>query len=377
MMKNIKTDTFSKKTKSMSTLGITLICIFSCIVGITLAFFASGDFASSHVGMSGKVLIEAVGSGDKSIEDTPSSSNLEIKLQDNYSVLIPGMEIEIIANCKVYKSTTKPLLRAKLDVNLEDNLTGEVPADEMNIVSDIYSQLIEKIEGGDKWYLHTDSYFYYIGENSPEIAASGGTLLEEIDATKGDFVVDFIPEAIIFPTFVDRTYSGLGLQFKITFQAIQNYITDDNGNQLPNTIDNCQKIFCEFANDDLPPPTPLEYFITSIDEDGNIVLDIKEGAILPETITLPSYDSNGDKITKIGTSFAADKTIKNIIVPSGYTEIDSLAFYNNKTIQTIDLSRTQITEIPPNTFILSSLKSIELPDTLKTIAAFAFAYSSL
>lgn len=174
MMKNIKADTFSKKTKSMSTLGIMLICIFSCIVGITLAFFASGDFASSHVGMSGKVLIEAVGSGDKSIEDTPSSSNLEIKLQDNYSVLIPGMEIEIIANCKVYRSTTKPLLRAKLDVNLEDNLTGEVPVDEMDIVSDIYSQLIEKIECGDKWYLHTDSYFYYIGENSPEIATSGG-----------------------------------------------------------------------------------------------------------------------------------------------------------------------------------------------------------
>ena len=368
---------FSRRHQEISFWTILSIVLFVSVIGITLAFFASSDFASSHVGMSGKVLIEAVGSGNKSIEDTLNSCNLEIKLQDDYEVLIPGMEIEVIANCKVHKSTTKPLLRAKLDVDLTDNLTGEMPSDEMNIVSDIYSQLIEKIEDENNWYLHIDSYFYYIGDENQTADDKGDYILKEIDATANDTIVTFMPDSIIFPTFVDKTYSGLGIKFKITFQAIQNYIPDDDGKQLLNTINNSQKIFDEFADDDLLPPASLDYFITSINADGDVVLDIKEGAVLPETLVLPSYDAVGRKITVIGDSFASNTTIKNLVVPSSYTSIESSAFENNKTIEYVDLSRTQITEIPQKAFYKSSIVKVILPDTVKTLGTSSFSNSSL
>lgn len=190
-------------------------------------------------------------------------------------------------------------------------------------------------------------------------------------------MVNFIPEAIIFPTFVDRTYSGLGLQFKIAFQAIQNYIPDDDGNRLPNTIENAQKIFSEFANDDLLPPAPLEYFDTNINEDGDVVLELKEGEVYPETLVLPSYDSVGRKIKVIGNTFANNTTIKNLIVPSGYTAIEPSAFENNKTIEFVDLSRTQIVEISQNAFFKSSIKNVVLPDTIKTLGQYAFRDSNL
>jgi len=368
---------FSRRQQEISFWTILSIVLFTCVVGITLAFFASSDFASSHVGMSGKVLIEAVGSGNKLIEDTLDSCNLEVNLQDDYDVLIPGMEIEVIANCKVHKSTTKPLLRAKLDVDLTDNLTGEIPSDEMNIVSDIYSQLIEKIEDENNWYLHIDSYFYYIGDENQTADDKGDYILKEIDATENDTIIAFIPDSIIFPTFVDKTYSGLGIKFKITFQAIQNYIPDDDGKQLLNTINNSQKIFDEFADDDLLPPASLDYFTTSINADGDVVLDIKGGAVLPETLVLPSYDAVGRKISVIGDSFASNTTAKHIIVPSSYTAIEPSAFKNNKTIKSIDLSRTNITLIPVEAFRDSTLDSVKLPEGIKTIQANAFRGSSL
>ena len=82
-------------------------------IGVTLAFFANSEFASSLLKMSGRVKITAVGKGKgyNSIEDT-DTCNLVINLQDGYKVLIPGMEIEAYANVKVHKSTTKPLIRA-------------------------------------------------------------------------------------------------------------------------------------------------------------------------------------------------------------------------------------------------------------------------
>ena len=132
-------------------------------VGTTLAFFFASDYASSTVKMSGKVAIEAVGAGNTTIEDT-YKSNLVINM-DSYKKLIPGMELEMPANCKVYKSTTKPLLRAKLDIDMINMTNYEEYTEDLSIVQDMFGQMTDAIESNG-WYLHTDSYFYYVGNYS-------------------------------------------------------------------------------------------------------------------------------------------------------------------------------------------------------------------
>lgn len=105
--------------------GITIYLIYislAVFIGVTLAFFANSDFATSLLGVSGRVKITAVGRGNiyQLIEDKDGISNMEIHLQDGYKILIPGMEIDAQANVKVHRSTTKPLLRAKLTVRIYD-----------------------------------------------------------------------------------------------------------------------------------------------------------------------------------------------------------------------------------------------------------------
>lgn len=232
-------------------------CILSIflVVGTTLAFFYADDFATNSTTMSGKVVIKAVGAGDayESIEDT-STSNLIITLQDNYPVFIPNMKINLNANCKVYMSTTKPLLRARLELLLIDMSTGEI--DKEAFIDDIYGQFVDNILDNSKWIKYkvngeAEEYFYYIGttQQSADEGDYGNYLLEEIDVSTEDKIIHFINEPIKFPSYVTSEYSGLGVQIKITFQAIQNYIPDDDGHKLENTIDNAQKIFKTFNKD--------------------------------------------------------------------------------------------------------------------------------
>jgi len=363
-------------THSISILIILTICIFT---GVTLAFFFASDYATKYVEMSGAVKIEAVGKGTayNSIEDGVVTTKLEIELQDNYDVLIPGMKIFVPANCKVYKSTTKPLLRAKLNLDILHTDLSNTNANQ-NISSDLYSKL-SSIITTNKWHLHTDAYFYYVGDVVQEEDAEGEDyVLEEIDATSNDeVIIDFINAEIDFPTTITSDYSAMGIRISIVFQAIQNYIPDNNGTgtQIPNTIKNSQKIFQEFANDALKP-TALRYFdIGKVGSDNTI--NVKSGAVLPSTIVLPSVDEDNNPITKIGDSFAGDcGGLKKLVVPSSYTTIMNGAF-DGSTIETIDLSLSNIQTIPNDCFANSSLKNIKFPATLKTINERAFQSSNV
>lgn len=241
---------YSAKINKGKGVGTYVFAIFMTIfVGITLAFFASSDFATGFLGISGKVNITAVGRGNtyNEIEDKNGISNMIIYLQDGYSVLIPGMEIDAQVNVKVHRSTTTPLLRAKFTLQLYDELgtilNGE--RDTSNIAGDLINQLNDIIVNNDDWYLHTDNYYYYIGSNAVNAVASE-TILAEVNATNSDTIVNFIDSPIKFPNYVTSDYSNFGVKLIVTFQAIQNYIPDDNGDRVPNTINNSLKIFSTF-----------------------------------------------------------------------------------------------------------------------------------
>lgn len=351
--------------------------LLAVTIGVTLAFFFNSDFASSLLKMSGRVKITAVGKGKEynSIEDT-DTCNLVINLQDGYKVLIPGMEIEAYANVKVHKSTTKPLIRAKFSLELYDkNGVAYNPiADSDNIVGDLEYQLNNCIESLGDWYKHIDNYYYYVGENEISTPASN-TILKEVDATTGDTIVHFINSPIKFPTFVSSNYSAFGVKMIVTFQAIQNYIPDDAGQKIDNTITNSLKIFSSIF-DAKYPPTSLDYFDVKV-INGKYTLSKKAGVTLPETLVLPTEDANGNKITAIDDTFKGDKNIKNLIIPSSYTTISENAF-EGSSLTSIDLSNSQIDEISRCAFKnCGSLTSVKLPERLNCIDTDAFTNSSI
>lgn len=203
-----------------------------------------------------------------------------------------------------------------------------------------------------------------------QIVPGGGTLLGEIDATARDTVIDFITDTLTFPTYVTSTYSGLGVKFKITFQAIQNFIPDENGNKLENTIDNSLKIFNTFDTFG-KEVAPLESFVIET-INGAVTISPKIGQKYPSTLILPQTDANGNQITTVSSSFANLKGVTKLVIPSGYTTIEPGAF-RGTTIESVDMSSSDITEIPEYAFFqCSSLTTVVLPEGLEILGKQSF-----
>ena len=134
----------SKSWRLIAIVSIIVICL-SAFVGGTLAYFYYSDWSSSFVGMSGKVDILAIGAGNSSIEDD-NTTKLEIILDGNHTHLIPNMPIEMPANVKVSKSTTNPLIRAKIDMQLLNMITMEEDEDDLALGENLLSQFYAIIE---------------------------------------------------------------------------------------------------------------------------------------------------------------------------------------------------------------------------------------
>lgn len=369
-MKNTHHFGRSKSNSRSSITTIVVLLLLSVFVGVTLAFFANSDFATSLLGMSGKVRIEAVGKGDKSIEDN-ATCNLEIELDKEYGVLIPNMPITIYANCKVKKSTTKPLLRAKFQVTIFDNNGNPYEEkDGNNLAMDIFGDINNLVLSNANWSLYTDGYYYYI--NTLDTSTLGNSVLEEIDATSQDTIINFLNgDTFRIPSYIEDDYSGLSIKIKIVFQAIQNYIPDDDGYKLPNTIVNSLKIFNEFE-DKLYESSPISWFGITTTSDGQVSLSTKTGFNYPENLRLPEKTADGRTITHLSSDlFKGNNTVKRVYIPNTYTSIDSSSFKESGLLM-VDMSDTQITEIPDSAFIRSNINKIIFPRCLIKIGKEAF-----
>lgn len=326
--------------------------------------------------MSGKVKIEAVGRGNeyKVIEDNYNSCNLDISYDKDYGVLIPNMPITIYANCRVKRSTTKPLLRAMMTMTLFDTDHNPIDEDKLNVQLDMYRQLTDVITNNTNWYYHTDGFYYLLDDASTN--AGDNAIMQEVDATSGDKIVEFLNKPIVVPKTLDSSYSGMRLRVIVTFQAIQNYIPDNAGNKLPNTIANAQKIFEDFELKQYES-SPISWFDITTTSDGKVSLATKEGMNYPQYIRLPEKTSDGRTITNISTNlFKGNPTVQKVYIPSSYTSMENEAFAYSG-ILSVDASDSGLTVIPTRAFRYSKLISIKLPDTLVRIGTSAFSYSTL
>ena len=88
-------------------------------------------------------------------------------------------------------------------------------------------------------------------------------------------------------------------------------------------------------------------------------------------------DEQTYQINKIAAYAFANTSVRTLIVPENLREIGKYAFANTKFMTFLNLSLTDLEEIPEGCFLNSSIKSIALPDTIYRICAFAFNYSKL
>lgn len=285
----------------------------------------------------------------------------------DYGVLIPNMPVNIYANCKVYKSTTMPLLRASFSVTVLDETDNPLQLDEHNVSADITSQILNNIDNKAYWYRHSDGFYYYVDSEDGD-----NSILKEIDVRTSNVIIPFLDgDEVVIPSYIDDSYSGFSIKIKIIFQAIQNFIPDDNGNRISNTINNSLKIFNEFTST-LYESSPISWFNTTVLSDGTVSLTAKKDIVYPEYLRLPEKTSDGKLITNISADFAkGNASIKNVYIPSNYTSIAERAF-ESCGLLSIDMSDSNITEISARAFYNSYLQSIKFPTCLKTIRTLAF-----
>lgn len=237
----------AKRTMSLTPIAIILLCT---IVSLTIAFFFSSEWTAKYVQLSGRVSIEAVGRGTayNSIEDRGSVCKLDIQIDRDYGVLIPNAPLTVYANCKVSRSTTKPLLRAKMQIEILDDEGNAYAETNGHDVANDMSNLLEGVILDNSNWAYYDGFYYYL--ETPTTEAQSTSVLREIDATSEDVIVPFLNEPITVPYYIDDAYSGISIKIVIVFQAIQNYLADKiTGERItPNTIVNSQIIFNDFES---------------------------------------------------------------------------------------------------------------------------------
>lgn len=301
---------------------VILLLVFSATISLTLAFFYHEDWANNSIGTSGAVTITAVGDNNASIQDNGKTCRLVVTLDDYYeNLVIPNAPLSLTANCKVSNSTTNPLLRASFKLEFIDKTLG-VPVKNNSTIDGFVANMqgeLATIVTANGWFLQ-DGYYYYVGTDA--ITSAGNTILKEVEFEgSSDTIVPFINQSVHVPSSITSEYSGYKLKFTIIFQAIQNYIPNDAGEKMPNTITNSLKIFNDFANWD----ENKEEFVWEYTEDGNgIYFGYWPQTIKADNVTITSTTPDADGFYE---GSDGERYAKLVTTYDGLVSLDFLEFF--------------------------------------------------
>lgn len=291
---------------------VILLLVFTATISITLAFFYHQDWATNSIGTSGAVRISAVGDGNANIEDIGDNCRLVVTLDDYYdNLVIPNAPLTLTSNCKVTYSTTNPLLRASLKLEFIDADLG-LAVTNNDTINGYSSEMIGDLHNiitANGWYLY-NGYYYYVGTDAT--LDGGNTILKEIEFEETqDTIVPFVNQSIRVPSSITSEYSGYKLKFTIIFQGIQNFIPDDAGQKVSNTITHSLLIFENFADWE----ENQEEFVYELTEDGKGIYfgywpQTIKASNVTITSTTPDADgyykgSDGERYAKLTTEYSS------------------------------------------------------------------------
>lgn len=332
------------------------LAVFS-VVSVTLAYFAQEDNADRSIPFSGAVSISIIGSGQSA---TIGDDEMEMTLANGNNYLIPGMPVGLRCNCVVNTSTTSPLVRALIMVDLYN-----VSVDREDIRTDIESAIEAVI--GSTWTKY-NGYYYYINNNALQSTVQN-TVMQDVDVSLGDTQINFVNTDFTFPSTVTEIQSGAIVKVRIKFEAIQDYIPNASGNKLTNTIANAIPIFEESTayND------TLNYVY--VESDGKVLISARNADILPTDIIIPST-INGLTVDGIADNgFKNITTLTSISFESGFsgTTIGEEAFKGCTSLTNITFC-SSITTIGVSAFnSCTSLTNIIIPNNIIYIKGYAFS----
>lgn len=253
---------------------VLLVCLF---VTTTLAYFAGTQKNNVTLILGGPVRVTMI---DNNYNVIPSNGKLSMTIKTGNEELLPGMGIDIQTIAHVTSSqvnSTRALLRAKLDISvvnelfLNDNnvesftkeeleelksLSEEeinrryaLTEEELNELHNMISQALAKCltyredNVRDGWVLY-DGDFYYCSKNKGR-NENGQEYIQllSIDTSDEGTNITFINGTFQFPTkYYTNKYAHAEIHLKLTFEAIQEVLVDNQGNRIPNTLENVKTI---------------------------------------------------------------------------------------------------------------------------------------
>lgn len=209
-----------------------LVCL--CVTA-TLAYFAGTQTSDMTLILGGPVRVAMKDRNNKTIF---GKDELVMEIKTDREFLLPGMGIDMQAIAYVSSSQlypTKALLRAKLDVTVT-NLTAEQSAEVEEMVRNALAQcLTYRIDSlQDGWVLFEGDFYY-----CSRTLENGSIVLLPIDTSSTGNNIPFIDGTFQFPTkYYTNEYAHAKIEFKLTFQAIQEVLVDSEGERVPNTLFN-------------------------------------------------------------------------------------------------------------------------------------------
>jgi len=224
-----------------------LLCLCTTAV---LAYFAGSQTANTTLIMGGPVRVSMV---NKDFEETYGEGDLVMNLKSSRQELLPGMGIDMQAIAKITSSdvnSTRALLRAILDLKitgLSDALAKEVEIQIREALGKCLTSRIDSAQDDARpgWVKFDDDNYYYCSQYKEvdEITGQEYLVLAPIEADSSGNNITFINGTFQFPyKAYTNKYADIEIEFSLKFQAIQEQLTDDNGNRIPNSIFNVKSV---------------------------------------------------------------------------------------------------------------------------------------
>ena len=257
-----------KVTRGAVVILILSIVLLLCLVATTtLAYFAGSQKSNTTLVMGGPVKISMV---DKDLQETTGQGQLKmtIKSDKGKQYLLPGMGIDMQAIAKITSSDengTPALLRARLDISVwgiqepDENRRKLLEKNVEKQIRDAMSECLNpRIDGlSDGWVLYEGDYYYCSGYRTTDGLGNEYITLQPIKSDATGTPITFINGTFQFPyKSYTNDYSNIGIEFNLTFQAIQDRLFDKNDKLLINTIPNVKSVMDEvdfdFASNIIP-----------------------------------------------------------------------------------------------------------------------------
>lgn len=241
-------------TRGSIVIFVLSIILLLCLgLTATLAYFAGTQTSDMTLILGGPVRITMY---NNKFQETVGDGKLVMEVKTGKDEILPGTGIDMQAIAHITSSqinATRALLRATLDIEVL-NLSTKQSQEVEKIIRDALAECLtyrqENVQNG--WILYEGSYYYCSKTNGyDETTHQEYIQMLPIDTSDEGNNITFINGTFQFPTkLYTNQYAHAQIKFKLTFQAIQEVLVNDDGDRIPNTLENVRRVLDGFTDAD-------------------------------------------------------------------------------------------------------------------------------